>query len=96
MACPAKTRTQGNTTYANTIMTEWQIPASVALTLATSCIGNSSIYCIRHESKTNKKIHFNNETITKELKTFHLPGLYTQRTLFHNMPLLNTSKNIAR
>lgn len=87
MACPAKTRTQGKTTYTNTIMTEWKILASVPLILATCCTGNSSMYCIRRESKTNKKIHFNNETLTKEQKTFHLPGFYMQRTLFHKIPL---------
>ena len=50
MAYPAKARTQCKTTNTNTVMTEWQFPASVALTLATGCTGNSSMDCIRHES----------------------------------------------
>jgi hypothetical protein len=49
-ACPAETRTHGNTTYINTFMMEWQFPASVPLTLATGSTGNSSMYCIRFES----------------------------------------------
>jgi len=50
MVYPAKTRTQHKTINTNTIMTEWQFPASVALTLATRCTGNSSMDCIRHKS----------------------------------------------
>jgi len=101
MAFPAKTRTQSKTTNTNIIMTEWQFPASVALTLAAGCTGNSSMDCIRHESlyvkqQNKQKIYFNNETRTKEFKTFYLPGFLIQRTLFHKMPLSNTSKNTAR
>jgi len=101
MAYPAKTRIQSKTTNTNTITTEWQFPASVALTLATGCTGNSSMDCIRHESlhvkqQNKQKIHFNNETRTKEFKTFYLPGFFTQSTLLHKMPLSNTSENTAR
>jgi hypothetical protein len=75
MACPAKTKTQGNTTYTNKIMMELQFHAPVALTLATGCTSNSSIYCIRCESlyvkqQDKQKIHFNNETTKKGSENF--------------------------
>jgi hypothetical protein len=55
-------------------MMEWQFTASVALTLATGCTGDSSMDGIRHESlhvkqQSKEKIYFNNETRTKEFKT---------------------------